>query len=101
MFNLEKYAKECKIRVSSANLTIRDMRTGEKQEVMFYRPGGQFPVDLIRRELAKYGYDLEIFALPDPPEANIDWELVYKNMEGHHIDYTFDPQEIFVGGKND
>ena len=99
MFDLEKFAKECRIRVSSANLTIRDMRTGEKREIMFYRPGGSFPVEQVRRELAKYGYDLEIFALPDPPEATVDWKLVYENLEGHHIDLSFDPKSIVVGEK--
>lgn len=98
MFDLEKFAKECKIRVSSAKLTIRDLRTGEKREVMFYRPGGEFPVDMVRRELGKYGYDLEVYALPDPPEALIDWKLVYENMEGHRIDCSFDPNSIVVGG---
>lgn len=97
MFNLEKFAKECKIRVSSAKLTIRDLRTGETQEVMFYRPGSVFPIDQVRKELSTYGYDLEIFALPDPPEATIDWKLVYENMEGHRIDMAFDPKTIVVG----
>ena len=97
MFDLDKYAKECKIRVSSAKLTIRDLRTGETQEVMFYRPGSVFPIDQVRKELGKYGYDLEIFALPDPPEAMIDWKLVYENMEGHRIDMAFDPKTIVVG----
>ena len=99
MFVLEKFAKECKIAVSSAKLTIRDLRTGEKQSVMFYRPGSVFPVDVIRQQLAKYGYELEVYALPDPPEATIDWKLVYENLEGHHIDLSFDPKSIVVGEK--
>lgn len=80
MFDLEKYAKESEIAVSSAKLTIRDLRTGESSEVMFYRPGANFPMEIVRRELAKYGYELDICAMPDPPQAVVNWERVYRNI---------------------
>ena len=96
-FDMEKFAKECKTRVSSANLTIRDLRTGETQEVMFYRPGEVFPIDAVRRELAVYGYDIDVYALPDPPEVTIDWKVVYEKMNEHHKDCSFNPQAIIAG----
>ena len=96
-FDMEKFSKECKIRVSSANLTIRDLRTGEQQEIMCYRPGGVFPIDAVRRALAGHGYDIEVYALPDPPEAVIDWQMVYEKMNPHHKDFSFNPQAIITG----
>lgn len=80
MFDLERMSKECKIAVSSAKLTVKDLRTGEKQEVMFYRPGNVFPLEAVQKELAEYGFQVDLWALPDPNKAVIDWQLVYNSI---------------------
>ena len=70
---------------------------GEQQEIMFYRPGDVFPIDAVRRELAVFGYDIEVYALPDPPEVTIDWKMVYEKTNEHHKDFSFNPQAIITG----
>lgn len=80
MFDLERMAKESRIAVSCAKLTLKDLRTGEKQDVIFYRPGNVFPLDAVQKELAAYGYQVDLWAMPDPSRAVIDWELVYNSI---------------------
>lgn len=80
MFDLERMSKESRIAVSCAKLTLKDLRTGEKQDVIFYRPGSEFPLYQVKKELADYGYQVEVWAMPDPSRAVIDWELVYNSI---------------------
>lgn len=56
MFDLEKMALEQKIQVCFTDLTIQDARTGKMQKMTFYRSGKRFPLEVVSKELAEYGF---------------------------------------------
>ena len=82
MFDLETYAKETKITVSCAKLEVRDLRTGETRELMFYRPGDVFPLTKVERDLYKFGFEVTPLAMPDSPKTIVDWKPIYEQMTG-------------------
>lgn len=81
MTTIEKFQKQTNIMIVKATLTIIDRRSGAVGTKEFYRFGQRFPIEMVEKELGKYGYDVLGYSAEDYVEGIIDYEKMFEYIQ--------------------
>ena len=87
MLNMKSFQKETGIHITKVTMTIADRRSGEVEDMTFFRPTGKLltPDKHIEDQMNEYGFDVIGYKDEDFVEGMVDWESLFfgfKSLEG-------------------